>query len=447
MRVLREVRKLECQGCPDGDGERTELHWPGHPHYDVLHERDRADDEEHDERQREDAAPEEHEPEEHEHAALPAAASHPDDEGAAAEAGAMEAHLRQFHGYAGDDIGVATGRADNVRGRRNSLNAAHKGDHASEGFEHWEQHPHPPITRNRRPDGGPPVPMADGLQTSIAEHRWRKSREAAASAVPSPVTRADNALGAREAAWDDPEADGNSSGEEWRDDDDEYVTCGRGHEHYGPHGAAGMLIRHHGDDGQDRYLLQRRSPNVQHGRTWSTPGGALARGEAPEEGAWREAEEELGTLPAGVTHHHTYTDDHGGWAYHTVVADSPHMFTPHGGHQGAGWESSGHRWVTAGEMRGLPLHPGFAASWEGVRKSGALDDEAAARRLREERGDRWHDFRNRPGDDLHRGIHVQLPEDVHEYVHDESVPRHDRARRSPGALLLRGPRHALDPPR
>lgn len=46
---------------------------------------------------------------------------------------------------------------------------------------------------------------------------------------------------------------------------------------------------------------------------------------------------------------------------------------------------------------------------------------------REERGDRWHEFRNRYSDDLHRGIHVELPGPLHEYVHDESEPREERA--------------------
>ena len=45
--------------------------------------------------------------------------------------------------------------------------------------------------------------------------------------------------------------------------------------HWGPHGAAGLLI-HHDDpeDGQTRYLLQKRAPWVDHGGTWGIPGGA-----------------------------------------------------------------------------------------------------------------------------------------------------------------------------
>jgi 8-oxo-dGTP diphosphatase len=158
-------------------------------------------------------------------------------------------------------------------------------------------------------------------------------------------------------------------------DPDRFVTCGQGHQHWGALGAAGLLIRHKGDDGQHRYLLQKRSPHVDHGGTWSTPGGALQHGETPEEGAVREASEEGMDLPDGLVHHHTFSDDHGGWKYHTVVMDSPHRFDPSGEGE-PDWESSGHGWFTPHEVKGLPLHPGFAASWDKVRKSGAVQKTA-----------------------------------------------------------------------
>jgi 8-oxo-dGTP diphosphatase len=145
-----------------------------------------------------------------------------------------------------------------------------------------------------------------------------------------------------------------------------YVWCRQGHRHWGRHGAAGLLIRHQGDDGQTRYLLQHRSPNVQHGDTWSTPGGAMHEGEAPERAARRETEEEWGKLPQ-LTHHHTEIDDHGSWKYHTVIMDSPHRFEPRGGGS-TDWESAGHGWFTPDEMSRLQLHPGFAASWPKISK-------------------------------------------------------------------------------
>lgn len=129
--------------------------------------------------------------------------------------------------------------------------------------------------------------------------------------------------------------------------------------HWGPHGAAGLLI-HHDDpeDGQTRYLLQKRAPWVDHGGTWGIPGGALHEGESPEEGARREAEEEMGELPDGLAHHRTHSDDHGGWAYHTVRMRADEQFHP------GQWddESTGHGWFTRAEMRNMDLHPGFAQS-------------------------------------------------------------------------------------
>lgn len=48
---------------------------------------------------------------------------------------------------------------------------------------------------------------------------------------------------------------------------------------------------------------------------------------------------------------------------------------------------------------------------------------------RDARGDRWHEYRNRyQPDTLHRGVYAQLDDDIHDYVHDETVPIADRAR-------------------
>jgi ADP-ribose pyrophosphatase YjhB (NUDIX family) len=154
---------------------------------------------------------------------------------------------------------------------------------------------------------------------------------------------------------------------------DRFVTCDQGHEHWGAYGAAGLLIRHRGEDGRQRYLLQKRSPYVNEPDTWSVPGGAIGKDESPEQGAWREAREEMGSIPKHVkTHHVVKSTDCGDWAYHTVVADAGEHFMP-GGRGETQHETAGVGWHTADEIDELrdngDLHPAFARSWDAVRRS------------------------------------------------------------------------------
>ena len=50
------------------------------------------------------------------------------------------------------------------------------------------------------------------------------------------------------------------------------------------------------------------------------------------------------------------------WTYTTVVADAPEQLQTV-----ANFESAEMRWVGEDEVDGLPLHPGFAASWQRLR--------------------------------------------------------------------------------
>jgi hypothetical protein len=104
-------------------------------------------------------------------------------------------------------------------------------------------------------------------------------------------------------------------------DGDRFVTCSKGHEHWGAHGAAGLLLRHRDGEGPVRYLLQKRSADVDHAGQWSIPSGARGKDETPEQGAEREFREEMGRLPAGSKHSHT------------VVSTScgPAVYSGHGG--------------------------------------------------------------------------------------------------------------------
>ncbi len=137
---------------------------------------------------------------------------------------------------------------------------------------------------------------------------------------------------------------------------DGWVLAADGEPRWGVYGAAGLLLRHTDEAGVARYLVARRSAEVHHGGTWGIPGGALHRGESPEDGARREAEEEFAGVPDYVVAE-VLIYDAGGWTYSTVVADviSQVPLEP------VTWEHTRSRWATVAEMTHLPLHPGLAA--------------------------------------------------------------------------------------
>jgi 8-oxo-dGTP diphosphatase len=135
------------------------------------------------------------------------------------------------------------------------------------------------------------------------------------------------------------------------DADHFWVRCDGGHTHYGEHGAAGLILSHTDEDGTVWVLMNHRGPGVHHAGTWGWPGGAVAAGETPEQGARREASEETGLegLPPASR---SYRLSHGGWAYETFVVeveDRADAVT--------GWEGEV-RWMTVAEATRLPLVPG-----------------------------------------------------------------------------------------
>ncbi|MCA5892353.1 NUDIX hydrolase [Isoptericola sp. NEAU-Y5] len=148
---------------------------------------------------------------------------------------------------------------------------------------------------------------------------------------------------------------------------DGWVTCGD-HQHWGTHGAAGLLLARRGDAAAGplagpvtHVVLQHRALWSDQGGTWGVPGGALAPGESPEAGALRESLEEAAIPPGAVHVLGTHVLDHGPWAYTTVVADvtpgavvRPAPADP---------ESLEVRWVAVDELATLPLLPAFAAAW------------------------------------------------------------------------------------
>jgi 8-oxo-dGTP diphosphatase len=138
---------------------------------------------------------------------------------------------------------------------------------------------------------------------------------------------------------------------------------------WGRHGAAGLLLRAPRPDGSASVLLQHRAPWSHQGGTWSLPGGARDSHETVEEAAVREAHEEAGLTADQLVVRGTVvtaTADGGQWTYTTVIADAPEPLATVPNR-----ESSELRWVAEDEVAELPLHPGFAASWDRLRTASA----------------------------------------------------------------------------
>ena len=188
-----------------------------------------------------------------------------------------------------------------------------------------------------------------------------------------------------------------------------WTTCAHGHAHWGPRGAAGLLLADRGT-----VLLQLRARWAHQGGTWSIPGGARERGESAVDAALREAREEMAIRGGEVEVRASYVvsapngrwrgvwraesaciarrrsagrlgvfqttptqrgacyacakrtpspvrgANCGGWEYETVLA-VPATAEVHLAHRS---ESVAHVWAGADEVGGLPLHPAFRSAWE-----------------------------------------------------------------------------------
>ena len=136
---------------------------------------------------------------------------------------------------------------------------------------------------------------------------------------------------------------------------DAWVTAPDGTTYWGRYGAAGLLAA----DPLAGVLLQHRAEWSHHGGTWGIPGGAIHRDESPINGAIREASEEAGVPEGSVDPLALHVLDRGVWQYTTVLARVRRPFHP----VVSDAESIELRWVPVEEVKTLPLHPGFAASW------------------------------------------------------------------------------------
>ncbi|GAA3719864.1 NUDIX domain-containing protein [Nonomuraea antimicrobica] len=173
-------------------------------------------------------------------------------------------------------------------------------------------------------------------------------------------------------------------------DGDGWAACSQGHRHWGVHGASGLLLVHHDEGGVPYVLMQKRSWWSHHGGTWGLPGGARDSHEDAVTSALREAHEEAALGAEGLRVQGVYLDDHGGWAFETVIAESSELLaaTP------ANAESSELRWLPLPEVTARRLHPGFAATWSeiqvAIRPETVVLDVANIVGARAERG-WWND--------------------------------------------------------
>jgi 8-oxo-dGTP pyrophosphatase MutT (NUDIX family) len=145
---------------------------------------------------------------------------------------------------------------------------------------------------------------------------------------------------------------------------DGWTTCAQGHRHWGRAGAAGLLLHRDGADGTE-VLLQHRARWSHHGGTWGTPGGALHEGEPAHVGALREVHEELGLTPEDLVLGECSVDDHGGWAYTTVLARPSRPIDA--ADLRLDGESDGAAWLPLAALDEVELHPGLAASLSRLR--------------------------------------------------------------------------------
>lgn len=144
-----------------------------------------------------------------------------------------------------------------------------------------------------------------------------------------------------------------------RDPGDAFVQGPDGQRYWGRFGAAGLLAW----DPARGVLMQHRAMWSHFGGTWGLPGGARHEGESAVDAALREAGEEAGVPDGAVRPRWMSVLDRGVWTYTTVVADVVVPFEPVISDE----ESLELRWVPAGDVAGLPLHPGFAQSWPELR--------------------------------------------------------------------------------
>jgi 8-oxo-dGTP pyrophosphatase MutT (NUDIX family) len=139
---------------------------------------------------------------------------------------------------------------------------------------------------------------------------------------------------------------------------DGWTTTPGGKQVWGKYGAAGLLLRHRGDDGVDRFLMVQRGPAISDPGKWQFPGGAIDSKETFHQGAAREVIEELGfkddDLKAAAVHgEHSASIPGSTWQYVSIAATTPTQLKPDLSTHHARAETSDAKWMTVDEIRKL----------------------------------------------------------------------------------------------
>lgn len=129
---------------------------------------------------------------------------------------------------------------------------------------------------------------------------------------------------------------------------------------WGKYGASGVMLRHRGEDGVDRYLLVQRGKGLSSNvGKWQLPGGGIDSNETPFQGAAREVIEELGFKPEDVAKgrvhgfHEVEVPDTGGWKYTSIAATVPDQLVPDLSGENAQLETGDAKWLTLDEIQAL----------------------------------------------------------------------------------------------
>jgi len=139
---------------------------------------------------------------------------------------------------------------------------------------------------------------------------------------------------------------------------DGWTTTPSGKRVWGKYGASGVLLRHVGPDGKERFLMVQRGPAISDPGKWQFPGGAIDSKETAYTGGTREVIEELGFKDgaldnAAVHGHHEAGLPGSTWKYTSIAATVPHQLVPDLSDPHARAETSDAKWMTREEIAKL----------------------------------------------------------------------------------------------